>query len=175
MLRPSAFSLNKTNRTYQDFEKPDLLEALVGLGLADDLVHHEGQRPYWNGPCPFHTAQKNMSTFVVYEDIQRCTCLSCMTKWIDVIDVYMLLHPDKRFEQAKLELCKPISPDIVLKKQLQMPEPSVEDLKFFAERAHKLFGRLECTPALHVLSLVDKAIADGMFGIADQILKREGV
>lgn len=157
----------------QDFEKPDLVDFLNEHGF-DLTIHEDGDRPYMNGPCPFHDWKNNDKTFVVYPDMQRCKCMSCSPEWMDVIDVYRKMY-NVDFNTAKAQITIPLTHEQLLSKKLQeVPKPNT-DLKFFAERQFSLWDRLDTASVRAVQEKVHAALHAGQPSLADQILRRYGV
>lgn len=169
-LGPSHFRRGKVER-YKDFEKPDLLDTLEAYGVVD-LTLHEGARPYYNGPCPFHEAERNFTTFVVWPEIQRCACMSCHPAPMDSIDVWMRFT-GKSFEETVKEICTPISQEKALQRMLS--QANVEealDGRFYAERLEALHERENFHAVWRLTTMVLRALNEGRPHLADSLLKR---
>lgn len=161
-------------QSLQDFEKPDIVDFCEHLGI--DLTIHEGSdKPYLNGPCPLHAAERNMTTFVVWPEIQRCQCMSCTPgQFMDVIDLYRKIY-NCDFETAKANICTPITGEHALIKQLQEDKGTHLDLRIYAERIYFLWDRVDFDLARSLQLKVHEALAAGQPALADQILRRYGV
>lgn len=166
----SHFRRGYRPQKFVDFEKPDLLETCVALGIDLTERSNEGGRPYYSGPCPLHTAQRNFTTFVVFPEIQQCACLSCHASYMDSIGIWMAVQ-GVTFSEAVKQICSPLTQDVALTKMLQLEKPLTGDARFLAERVHSIFDRVDYEPGLRILLQVNEAVNGGKYGLADTILR----
>jgi hypothetical protein len=157
-----------------EYDIPSLTDTMEAVGL--DLVRHEAEGgTYWNGPCPFHEHEKNHTTFVYYEKIDKCHCLSCHPKYMDSIGLYMLWK-NVSFPVAVKEIGVLKSPEEILETRLKAPtevEVSPYD-PFIAVRLRNLVKESDSRYGVRYLRQIMEELKTGSVLSADRILTRAG-
>lgn len=157
-----------------EYDIPTLWDTMEAVGL--DLTRHESSSgAYWNGPCPFHVHENNHTTFVYYENIDRCHCLSCHPKYMDSVGLYMLWK-NVSFPVAVKEIGVLKSPEEILEERLKAhTEVQVSSYDpFISIRLRRLVQENDIRFGVRYLRQIMEELKTGSITAADRILTRAG-
>ena len=154
------------------FEKRDIVE-VIGEYVELTGPHGYDNSPYYKGLCPFH--DDSNPSFMVFPNIQKFVCYTCYPERGDVID-FIRKFKNVDFETAKSIVTTELADEEVATRKMKAGVTDINvSNKLFSIRANNLFHLIDFETATAIMKSVDRALEQGHWRIASDILTEAGV